>query len=250
MNKKNRHFHAFERTSGLVVSQNEGEYPSSVFCWNGSTPVTMPSNGSSFFFVYEGNATLVRHTGNGSETESYMLRSGFYGSVPGSAKISGGSGYFVTRIGYDGLFSIGGPIENQGRLRYIDGCSDTLLVGPVKKGDACLNHLHFPQGIHQTRHTHPTIRCGMVVRGSGHCIVPDEDGNDLWIPLVPGQIFVIPADGQHSFATKNEGMDVIAYHPDSDTGPDDDDHPMINRTIVDGTSAAQLNHLRTAEIVV
>lgn len=40
-------------------------------------------------------------------------------------------------------------------------------------------------------------------------------------------------------------MDVIAYHPDSDFGPQDEDHPMVNRTIVDGVSASKLEAIRT-----
>jgi hypothetical protein len=48
-------------------------------------------------------------------------------------------------------FALGGPCEAFGRLRYIDGCSDSLLVGPAVRGDPCLNHLHFPPGVSQTR---------------------------------------------------------------------------------------------------
>lgn len=59
---------------------------------------------------------------------------------------------------------------------------------------------------------------------------------------------MIPTDGQHSFFTDDSEMDVIAYHPDSDTGPTHDDHPMINRTIVDGVSAANIQEIRTANI--
>jgi len=40
-------------------------------------------------------------------------------------------------------------------------------------------------------------------------------------------------------------MRVIAYHPDSDFGATHEDHPMINRTIVNGTSAAVLSDIRT-----
>jgi len=40
-------------------------------------------------------------------------------------------------------------------------------------------------------------------------------------------------------------MDVIAFHPDSDFGATDIDHPMINRTIVDGVSANQIEEIRT-----
>jgi hypothetical protein len=36
----------------------------------------------------------------------------------------------------------------------------------------------------------------------------------------------------HSFATQGAALDVIAWHPDSDFGPRDEDHPMVNRTIL------------------
>jgi len=31
-----------------------------------------------------------------------------------------------------------------------------------------------------------------------------------------------------------EALDVVVYHPDSDTGPSRDDHPMLNRTWIAG----------------
>ena len=40
-------------------------------------------------------------------------------------------------------------------------------------------------------------------------------------------------------------MDVIAYHPDSDFGPQDEDHPMINRTIVDGVQASRIKDIHS-----
>lgn len=150
----------------------------------------------------------------------------------------------------------GGPIEREGRLKYIDGCTDSLLLSPVKLGDPCLNHLHFPAGIDQTQHTHPSHRIGIVADGYGECITPF--GN---LPLTKGMIFVIKEwDGEtydtgldgktypigiHAFKTFDKNMDVIAFHPDSDFGSTDDDHPMINRTIVDGVSANQIDDIRT-----
>jgi hypothetical protein len=56
---------------------------------------------------------------------------------------------------------------------------------------------------------------------------------------------VIHANGLHSFATKDEPMRVIAYHPDSDFGPTHEDHPMINRTMVDGSPASLLAEIHT-----
>ena len=133
------------------------------------------------------------------------------------------------RVGFFGLRAFGGPIEPAGRLRYIDLCSDTLLACPPLLGDPCLNHLHFPPGIEQTEHTHPSVRAGAVAGGRGWCETPAGRSD-----LAPGVIFCIPAGGRHRFVTDDQTLDVIAYHPDSDWGPTDQDHPMINRTWVDG----------------
>ena len=123
-------------------------------------------------------------------------------------------------------------------------------------GDPCLNHLHFPDHITQTPHTHPSHRIGIVAKGNGECITPF--GN---LPLIAGMIFIIKEwdgssiakgnDGKshpvgtHKFDTKDESMDVIAFHPDSDFGPTDIEHPMINRTIVGGVKASELEEIRT-----
>ena len=41
-------------------------------------------------------------------------------------------------------------------------------------------------------------------------------------------------------------MIVVAFHPDSDFGPTHEVHPMINRTIVEGVPASQLNSIFSA----
>ena len=149
-----------------------------------------------------------------------------------------------------------GPLEAEGRLKYIDGCTDSLLISPPKMGDPCLNHLHFPTGIDQTAHTHPSHRIGIVHRGHGTCVTPFGD-----VDLTPGLVFVIrewngkrkakgldgkrhPA-GTHKFKTGSDTLDVVAFHPDSDYGPTDHTHPMINRTIVEGKSAKHFEDIRT-----
>ena len=55
----------------------------------------------------------------------------------------------------------------------------------------------------------------------------------------------MPAGEEHCFHTDGEPMDIVAWHPDSDTGPSDDDHPMVNRTLVEGRSAAGIEEIRT-----
>jgi len=132
-------------------------------------------------------------------------------------------------LNYQGIYAMGGPIEAQGRLRYIDGCSDTLLCAPPLLGDPCLNHLHFPADITQTAHTHPSMRAGIIAKGQGIC-----DANQHPMPLSVGSLFYIAKETEHRFITETSTMDVIAYHPDSDWGPTHNDHPMVNRTWVDG----------------
>lgn len=149
----------------------------------------------------------------------------------------------ICATGRSNLFQVGGPIELIGRLRYIDGCTDTILVHPWKLGQPCLNHLHFPPGINQTMHTHPSDRVGAVVGGHGWCETPEGTTR-----LDVGTVFRIPADGLHRFITEAGSMDVIAFHPDSDTGPTDDDHPMVNRTMVQGVSARHIEEIRTRNV--
>lgn len=139
-----------------------------------------------------------------------------------------------------------GPLEKRGRLRYIDGCTDTLLIGPARLGDPCINHLHFPGGVDQTLHTHPSWRVGMVIGGRGLAKVVCS-GELRLLELRPGVVFALPAECLHAFRTvPGETMDVVAWHPDSDVGPTDDAHPMVTRTIVDGTPASRLPEIRTA----
>ena len=62
------------------------------------------------------------------------------------------------------------------------------------------------------------------------------DGDHGKMELEEGMVWAIPKDAVHSFHTaeSNEELNVIAFHPDSDWGPLDEDHPMLNRTWVDG----------------
>ncbi|MFP6672397.1 MAG: hypothetical protein VB857_13380 [Pirellulaceae bacterium] len=248
---QNRHFITVPFQDGPLFDLSDNPHPTQATGWGHQSqePISLESNATHYGFVVEGNPLLTPATAAGGQTVT--LCPGMYFCVPGEMTIAGGKGVIISRLDFQGVFSVGGPIEEQGRLRYIDGCSDSLLVHPSLKGNPCLNHLHFPTHIDQTRHTHPSIRVGIVARGRGRCVVPENDdgsGQEISIPLVPGQVFLIPTDGQHSFFTDDQTMDVIAYHPDSDTGPDHDDHPMVNRTLVDGVPAAEIDEIRTQKI--
>jgi hypothetical protein len=120
-----------------------------------------------------------------------------------------------------------------GRLSYIDGCRDTLLVAPVVRGDPCLNLLSLPGGLVQTDHQHPSERVGLVVAGGGVCV----SGPGRRDELAHGSLFVLPPGLVHRFESDPDaGLLLMAWHPDSDSGPTDDDHPMLNRTLRPGST--------------
>lgn len=147
-------------------------------------------------------------------------------TTPITFKVTG-TVIFITRLGYQGQNTTGGPIESTGRLSYIDGCSDSLLVYPPRLGDPSLNSLYFPKGIDQTFHIHPSIRMGIVASGSG--IACTSKGE---IPLVAGMTFCLDAMEKHRFRTTDSAMVIIAFHPDGDWGPTDHNHTMLNRTYI------------------
>lgn len=152
------------------------------------------------------------------------LRQGMYAVAPGACRLEGSGAALVLTTAWTGLLQLG-AVEPTGRLRYIDGCTDTLLVCPPRLGDPCLNHLHLPAGTDQSPHTHPSDRLGVILGGAGRCRTPEG-----WHDLAPGTAWWIPAGTEHSFVTADLALDVLAWHPDSDFGPTDEDHPMFNRT--------------------
>lgn len=226
-------FKTYELQSRFVVHSCDAKFPTAFQSWSGNQ-LNLSTDGTHFGYVFKGEANLTTNLG------TFTLREKMFFCVPNDFTIEGGEGIIITRIGYGGMFGIGGQIEENGRLRYIDGCRDTLLIPPLLKGDPCLNALYFPKKITQTPHTHPSVRVGIVAAGNGECVTPDGV-----FPLKAGQAFIIPPDGLHSFNTYEDEMVVIAYHPDSDFGATHDDHPMVNLTMVAGVSAAKIDEIRT-----
>lgn len=229
---KTQGFRSWSTYWGMLFADKDKRFPSRVYGFESISSreersALVLDDGACYGFVAAG-AILLHADG----CDPIYLEAGMWFSTPNGCEFASrghGIAVFVAqRVGYRGMFAIGGPIEERGRLRYIDGCSDSLLVPPPILGDPCLNHLHFPAGIDQTMHTHPSLRAGIVVRGRGWCVTPDAK-----TALTPGLIFVIPTDAEHKFQTETgESMDVVPYHPDSDWGPTHEEHPMVNRTLV------------------
>jgi hypothetical protein len=207
--------------TGLLLDLRTDDYPAVVHGFHDDN-LSLPSGATHYGMLTEGGAILH------DRQDRFRLRMGMFFVAVGRCEIAapGGRGLVISRLGYKGLRQVGGPLETKGRLRYIDGCTDTLLVCPPLLGEPCLNHLHIPPHTAQSAHTHPSERIGVILRGSGECRT--GDGNVY--PLAPGMGWRIPKGALHSFFTTDESLDVIAWHPDSDFGPTDGNHPMLNRT--------------------
>jgi quercetin dioxygenase-like cupin family protein len=233
----------FDLRSGLLSDFSLTEFPCKVFgIVLGEKSFILDEPGTLFGFVWKG---IARFCFDGL---SKTVMPGEYFSFPYQERLSADGnaiGFSVLRPDYHGLTSVGGPVEERGRLKYIDGCSDTLLIPPPLKGDPCFNLLHFPRDIDQTKHTHPTIRAGFIHAGAGFCHTSEAVEK-----LLPGKIFVLYPEAVHAFSTRGTaGMTLTVFHPDSDFGPTHDEHPMLNRTMVSGVSAKHLESIRTKNLV-
>lgn len=215
-------FVPLDLTHGLLCDLTDDPFPTRVYGLH-DDELLLDGDATHFGIVTEGGAILH------DRVDRFRLRAGMFFVAVGACRLSGpgARALVISRLGYQGLRQIGGPIETTGRLRYIDGCTDTLLVCPPRLGEPCLNHLHIPPGTSQSQHTHPSERIGVILRGRGECRTP----SGVW-SLEPGMGWRIPTGCRHSFFTTDDGLDVIAWHPDSDFGPTDENHPMVNRTIL------------------
>jgi len=137
-----------------------------------------------------------------------------------------GTAALIVRHGFIGQNSFGGPMEKQGRLSYINHCSDSVLIYPPRMGDPIANLLHFPPDIIQDWHTHPSYRMGIVFEGKGRCDLKNETFH-----VTPGVVFCMPEKMLHRFVTEDDECRILSFHPDGDWGPTDENHAMLNRTI-------------------
>ncbi|MBD0337415.1 MAG: cupin domain-containing protein [Cyanobacteria bacterium Co-bin13] len=233
----------FSLQTPVLEDLRQDEYPILLRTWRGE-PLPLNDAGTHFGFVFQGQAYLQR--GESSPDCRYPLQAGMFFGLPGSGTLSGenSSGLVITCLYHRGLFSLGGPIEAAGRLAYINGGTNSVLIAPPMLGDPCLHGMYLPPNIQQTLHTHPSYRIGIVVEGSGNVETPQAV-----TALQPGDSFLITANEVHRFCTGNDGLTAVMFHPDSDVGFTHRDNPMLRRTLVDGVSAVYLPqiHSPTAE---
>lgn len=209
-----------------IIEDQPTSNETTLFCHSEDQATLLHAGKTYFGFVLQGNADLMF-----SDGRRYPLYDGEYFSIANEASISGNAKIvLIAQDRYLGYQIVGGLVPRVGHLRYIDGCTDSLLVPPIRLGDPCLNALFFPPNTDQTQHFHPSVRVGVVMSGRGVCL---SEGSET--ALTAGKLFVIPAESWHSFRTSRSesaecAMSVLAFHPDSDFGPTDEEHPMINRT--------------------
>lgn len=211
----------FNIQNGLMEDSVNTMYPSRMWGVKGERRAWEDSTSTFFGCVAKGTIELKRPGG------SFTLTQNMYFASPGPLELSGpGEAVVFERLGYVGLFQIGGPVESTGRLCYIDNCMTTVLAHPPRVGDPCLNLLSFPPDQLQTMHIHPSLRMGIVLAGSGASL----DKNSKKTQLVPGMVFQLGIGFPHCFSSGPDGLLIIAYHPDSDVGPTDQSNPMLSRT--------------------
>jgi hypothetical protein len=221
--------------NGSAIDARDTMYPCRLEAFEGERKAGALTS-TSYCYVVSGQARI--------RAPAFDVRTstGGFACVPGEFEIeTSGLVVVIERYGFRGCLTAG-RVEEVGRLSYIDGCSDSVLCMPPRKGDPVLNLLHFPPGIEQTQHTHPSVRLGVVAQGKGLAFGPTNGAAGRWDePLTPGCLFLLHAHEIHSFATLGspEGMNIIAFHPDSDWGPTDTAHPMANRTYI-STRGAKL----------
>jgi quercetin dioxygenase-like cupin family protein len=115
-----------------------------------------------------------------------------------------------------------------GNLSYMDGGTNTTSVNPGRLGDPVINYVHFPAGMKQTLHTHPSHRVGMVLKGRG---LVELDNGDF--ELNQGDVFFMQRNVLHNFMCPfNEDVVLFVFAPDSGTGPTDEVNPLKIRTYV------------------
>lgn len=154
-------------------------------------------------------------------------------AVNQSFTIKCGSNSSAVVIEYQGLHLLESRyfVQDQldmGNLSYMDGGTNTTAVNPGRLGDPVINYVHFPNGMYQTLHTHPSHRVGLVLKGNGEI----ELDNEEFFAINEGDVFFMQRNVLHNFICRHEDVVLFVFAPDSGTGPTDDVNPLKIRTYV------------------
>src|SRR5690606_8312633 len=135
----------------LTFDASETMYPSRLRCCGYGEFRFDDLTRQYYGFVLSGRVDIQRESleTRAAEFTYFSLNGPFEVNVQGQLVV-------IERFGYRGLNEIGGPVELEGRLSYIDNCRSTVLVSPARRGDPVFNYLQFPADVLQSMHFHPT----------------------------------------------------------------------------------------------
>lgn len=177
-------------------------------------------------YVLLANAALGSHTLSLSPVTAACTMTKPY-------EITCGEDGYAAIIGYPGLCLQDSTVTmidpaTQGNLSYMDGGTNTNAINPSREGDPVVNYVHFPPGMNQTPHVHPSHRIGLVLGGEGRTEVIGET-----IRLKRGDLFYMGRMELHHFVTDDKPCVLFVFAPDSETGPTDEANPLKARTYID-----------------
>ncbi|WP_157674003.1 cupin domain-containing protein [Endozoicomonas ascidiicola] len=116
-----------------------------------------------------------------------------------------------------------------GSLSYIDGGTNDTALPPNRLGGPVVNYVHFPAGMYQTLHTHPSQRIGMVLGGKGKI----ELNHNQYHYLNEGEVFSMDRNELHNFICEDDSdVTLFVWAPDSGSGPTDEVNPLQARTYI------------------
>jgi len=118
-----------------------------------------------------------------------------------------------------------------GGLSYMDGGTNSTALHPNRCGEPVVNYVHFPAGMVQTLHTHPSHRIGLVLQGNGRI----ELNNKKFFAVEEGSAFFMQRNELHNFITDDEPVILFVFAPDSGTGPTDEMNALKVRTYLGAT---------------
>lgn len=241
MNPEHDNFHTYRLAEGgFAIHDGEGSGIYGFRCnhYSDNPTIKLEPKGACYGFVLSGSLAL--------DENGFVMEGHWFTTANGlrAEMTSGTLALVIQRSDYIGM-DVVGKLEPHGRLKYINGAMDSILFGPIKKGEPIINALYMPPGIHQTMHTHPSTRAGVIISGAA-----EAETRTGAHALRPGTVFFLPTNGWHKFRTDrtNKPLVLFAYHPDSDFGPSDEDHPMLNRTIVGEKSAKDMPEIQTKDL--
>jgi len=117
-------------------------------------------------------------------------------------------------------------LQPQTHLPYINGCSATNLIPPLRPGDPCVQLLHIPAGCSEQRHhIHSTPRVVRVLHGRGVMEIGIGERVDRH-ELAEGTTVIIDALEPHHFVAPETDLFVVPIHVWSSTSAETA-HPMM-----------------------